>query len=55
MTELHREGCEKDRCSKEIVFSRWSFQEDVFGEENLICIVFCTNGTDVKVQISNFS
>lgn len=54
-TEMHRRGCAKDRCSKEIVFSRLSFQEDIFGEENLTCIVFCTNRTDVKTQFSKFS
>lgn len=43
------------RCSKEIVFSRLSFQEDIFGEANLTCIVFCTNRTDVKIRFSKFS
>lgn len=42
-TEMHRRGCAKDRCSKEIVFSTLSFQEDIFGEENLTCIVLCIN------------
>lgn len=53
--EMHRRECAKDRCSKEIVFSRLSFQEDIFGEENLTCMVFCTNRTDVKIRSSEFS
>jgi len=54
-TGMHRTRCAKDRCSKETVFSRLSFQEDIFGEENLTHIVFCTNQTDVKTRFSKFS
>lgn len=42
-TEMHGKGCAKDRCNKAIVFSALSFQENIFGEENLTCIVLCIN------------
>lgn len=52
---MHRRGCAKDRCSKEIVFSTLSFQEDVLGEENLTCTVLCTNRIDVMILLPKFS
>lgn len=54
-TEMHRRGCAEDRCSKKIVLSILSFQEDILGEENLTCIVLCTNLTDVMVLLPKFS